>query len=106
MNRNPEGHSDRLRHFIDKKKDQYRLFFEKCDTQFKFVCDLTLMNIVIDDINKSDRPDLIAYCLHKDILTTNQAIELLREEYNCINHESNTSLRRAVTYLGFKRMFD
>ena len=105
LNRDPSNYSLKLSKYIEKKHEQYDKFFIKCSKDFSSVKDEASMNIKLGENKGFKRPDLVAYALHKGIIDQEKAKKMLFDEFkqNC---KSDTYLKRAVTCLGYIRMFD
>lgn len=106
LNRNPEYYSKKLSDYIDKKHEQYKEFFRKCDITFASVNNRTSMQAMFEIDKGFKRADLITFSLYRGIIDEEEAIEMLRTEFEKIrkNDKSDTSLKRAVTYLDFRKM--
>ena len=106
LDRDPECYSERLRTLIETKHIQYRRFFESCRSKFSWMVDRKSMRDLIGR-NDSNKPaDIIAYALHNGIIDEEEAKTRLRGELDRNNGVSDTSIKRAVTYLGYRRMFE
>lgn len=105
LNRDPSNYSLKLSKYIEKKHEQYDKFFIKCSKDFSSVKDEASMNTKLGENKGFKRPDLVAYALHKGIIDQEKAKKMLFDEFkqNC---KSDTYLKRAVTCLGYIRMFD
>ncbi len=104
MKRDPEQYTEKLRSYIMKKNEQYETFFKNCEGRFHDVTDLDSMEHLMNEDKGFKRPDLIAFALHSGIIDEEDAIRRLRMEFDAVNHKSDTSLKRAVTYLGYRKI--
>ncbi|MDO5853968.1 MAG: hypothetical protein Q4Q62_08055 [Thermoplasmata archaeon] len=103
MELDPDEFSPRMKDYIERKRTQFSAFFQYMSKRFNDVVDKRTMEIAMHDADRRfSRSDLIAFCFHSDIIDRVEAKNMLRDEMMRMNGESNTSLKRAVTYLGFK----
>lgn len=104
LNRNPEKYSKKLQIFITTKESQYRTFFEGCSQKFSNIVDINSLESLYNTNKGFKRSDLITFALYKNIISESKAIEMLKKEFVDNGYKSDTSLKRAVTYIGYKKI--
>ena len=105
LDRDPEDYSTKLMEYIRKKQQQFGEFFDSYCRRFQEVTDEKAMLQLMNSDKKFRRSDLIAYALHQGIINEEQAKASLKDIL--VNSEkSDTNLKRAVTYIGYRRIFE
>ncbi len=104
LGRNPDVYSDRMKEFVEKKRSQYHDFIKKRQPAiFYSVTNLDdLKNIIDSSPLKFNRSDLITYCFLKDIISQQDAFNLINAEYEKAGNVTNTQISRALTFLYIK----
>ena len=106
LNRGIEDCSERLCTFIHTKNKQYQEFFETCDEKFAGISDIESFERLMKSDKGFKRPDLIIYAFRKNLIDRDETIDRLRDEFKRNDCKSNTSLKRAVTYVGYRKMYE
>ncbi len=101
-----DHHSQKMMKYIEKKSKQFESHFIKLKKQHPSVVDFNSFVDRMEDLeHKHSRPKLIAYAYSLDVISKDEAIELLRNQYSLQienNMKTGTDLKMAVTYIGFK----
>ena len=101
-----ENLSTKMISYIEKKSNQFKSHFIKLKKEHPNMTNYdTFMIRMNDSERKYSRPKLIAYAHHLDIIDIKEAKELLKAQYEfqiSEKGETDTNLRMAVTYLGYK----
>lgn len=105
-----DGVSQKMAAYIAEKEIQFERHFIKLEKRHPSIEDMPSFERRMNDtVYKFSRPELIALAYHKDILNSEQATELLRTQYRMTadrGEKSETDLKMAVTYLGYRRYHD